>query len=304
MPSTAIRGPPRCYRDRRRPRAQRRMIAEEGTSSIAYYATGRRRQVNDGARVDGVSEPAAQALPPYGIRPHSSSGSLSSTRSTGDPEVVRVAGGRLALGLSASTSRVNRDAVAWQRRRLRGAPHRSVRIRAARQLELGCLLSTRAYDSGPSRATPRATSRPRLACESRGAGGRWFSPNPVKAPSVPAPGSAEERKPRTRTLPFGRSARFSGRLTTGSRRPMEGAPVRVVERDARDMAARWQSHGRGLMVAPSRLSAPGGAEAEKCAPPSTAGRAFAASSVRPSRLLVRGALTAVSAPAARWAGRR
>ena len=93
---------------------------------------------------------------------------------------------------------------------------------------------------------------------SRADGGAMILSNPIKAPSVLVAGFGGRQWPRTRTLPYGRGIRFSGRLTTGSRRPIEGASVRVVERYPGHGADRWSDgHGRGWRL---HASAPRRAE--------------------------------------------
>lgn len=272
----------------------RATVITEGVHSIAYYARDSAGNVNDGAAANGdANAPAATATvkidrtPPRVV--------FSNSQAPEDPEEIRV---RVEDPLSgAGTDGSIGVRVAGSGDRFEALPT------AATAAGLRARWNSDAYPSGSYefRAIGSDAAGNVSTSSSRADGGPMVLSNPVKAPSVLTAGLGTKGRKPARTLPFGGSARFSGRLTTGSRRPMESAPVRIVERDAGSGAERTQTV---LTDADGSFAVrlPAGPSREVFAS-FRGSRTFAASSARPARMLVRsGVRMRVSASVARIGG--
>jgi hypothetical protein len=273
--------------------AQTTVIAE-GAHSIAYYARDAAGNVNDGATANGIrNHPPGFATVRIDRTPPRVA--FYSSLDPEDPERIRadvedaLAGGSDAVG-----------SIGF-RRAGSGDPFEALPTRVSPDL-LVAEWDSDAYPPGPYefRATAGDAAGNVAGSTRRRDGGEMILANPIKRPSVLEADLGPGRGGRTRVARFGRSIRLSGRLTTGSRRPIAGAQVEVGEGYAGGKRRRTSavtkedgSFSLRLPPGPSRevlVSFPGD-------------RAYSGSLTRPLRLLVRSRLRLrVSAPVAAVGG--
>ena len=211
-------------------------VIAEGAHSVAYYARDAAGNVNDGSRANAVTDrpPGIASVRIDRTPPRVA---FLNSLDPEDPERIRA---RVEDSLSGGS-----------------AVHGSIGVRAAGSgdafealpteaspVALRGLWDSDAYPPGSYefRAVASDAAGNVATSTARADGGTMVLSNPIKAPTVLAAGFDRRWGPLTRTLPYGRAIRFGGRLTTGSRRPIEGAQIRIAERYAEDGALgrqRW-----------------------------------------------------------------
>lgn len=269
-------------------------VIDEGVHNIAYYARDAAGNVNDGARSNtelnnppAIAEVRIDRTPPRV--------SFSNSQSPQDPELIRA---RVDDPLSGAGTA---SGVIGIRRAGSGDAFEPLPTQRS-DVGLSARWDSAHYPDGSYefRALAADAAGNSTTSTSRADGTPMVLSNPLKATTLLAAGLGRAAR-RERLLSFGRRARFVGRLTTGSGRPLAGAPVRVLERYAgaggdRALTAITDLSGRfavRLRAGPSR---------EIIA--SYAGDlAFAHAGAAPARLMVRSAARlAVSATVARVGG--
>ncbi len=270
-------------------------VIPEGAHSVAYYARDAAGNVNDGSRANAVTNrPPGIATVRIDRTPPRVA--FLNSLDPEDPEQIRaqvedsLSGGSTVNGSIAVRAAGSGDAF-------------EALPTEASPVALHAMWDSDAYPPGAYefRAVASDAAGNVATSTARADGGTMVVSNPIKAPTVLAAGFDGKRRPLTRALHYGRGIRFGGRLTTGSRRPIEDASVRITERypgDGRDRTTTVVTADRGAFS----VQLPVGPSREVIA--SFAGsRAFAASSSRPTRLLVRsGVRLRVSAPVAAVGG--
>jgi hypothetical protein len=270
-------------------------VIGEGVHSVAYYARDAAGNVNDGARSNTeVDHPPATATVSIDRTPPRVY--FSNSQSPQDPELIRarvddpLSGASLVsgvIGIRPAGSGDSFEALATTRS----------------ELGLSARWDTSAYPEGSYefRAVGGDAAGNSATSTSRADGSPMVLANPLKATTLIVAGLGHAAR-RARVLPFGRVIRLKGRLTTGARRPIGGAAVRIVERYGgrignRTLTSVTDESGRFSVALPA------GPSREVVA--SFAGDlAFAHAAGDPARLLVRSAASLrVSAPVATVGGR-
>jgi hypothetical protein len=268
-------------------------VIGEGIHPVAHYARDAAGNVNDGATANGLANnPPATAVVRIDRTPPTVA--FLNSLDPDDPERIRARVRDVLSGPGEAGA-----AIAF-RPAGSGDPFRQLPTRASADL----LVAEWDSDAHPHgsyefRATA-ADAAGNLASSTRRAdGGEMVLSNPIKRPSILVAGIAGRP---VRTVPQGRSQSIAGRLTTGSRRPMGGERLEVIEsyagsRHDRTASALTRADGRFSLRLPRGPS-------RQVLVSFEGSRAFSGSAARPMRLLVRsGVRLRVSARVAAVGGR-
>lgn len=200
-------------------------VIGEGVHRVAYYARDLAGNVADGGESNGV----ANAAPPSAIvridrRPPSVS--FANSQSTAEPELIRA---RIVDSSSGPDAEQG-----WIGVRRAGSGDRFAPLPPApakRDGEVRALWDSDSYPAGEYqfRAVGHDAAGNASATSQRADGRPMRLRSPLKAPTVLRAGFAGTRAA-GRTAPYGRSVLLEGSLRTVRGTPLDGQPVRIVER--------------------------------------------------------------------------
>ncbi len=200
-------------------------VIGEGLHWIAYYARDLAGNVDDGAGSNGTPNPSPPtALVRIDREPPSIS--FINAQDPSDPELIRA-----WIADSMSGPAPGRGWIGI-RRRSSGDPFAPLPAAPRSSGELRARWDSDAYPAGEYelRAVGYDAAGNAAATTHRANGAVMILTNPLKAATTLAAGFAGQSTIRRRTVPYGRGALFGGRLTEGISGPLNGVPVRIVER--------------------------------------------------------------------------
>jgi hypothetical protein len=200
-------------------------VIAEGVHRIAYYARDAAGNVDDGGNSNGIVNVSPRTAW-VGIDRAAPSVAFANSEDPRDPDLLRVRVTDSLAGADPSRGRIGvRPAGSGDRfEPLPPAPPGVGELRARWDSD--------AYPLGEYefRAIGYDVAGNATVTTRRRNGTPMVLSNPLKATT--ALGARLRNHAPQRTVPYGRGIRFSGRLTTGTRSPLAGMPVRIVERFA------------------------------------------------------------------------
>jgi hypothetical protein len=270
-------------------------VIESGIHAIAYYARDAAGNVADGSFGNGQPNPApAEAVVRIDREPPHVA--FANSQDPADPERIEAVASDSLSGLDATRAQIAvRSAGSGDRFEPLPTEARGNAV-LARWDSAAFPAGSYEFRAGAYDAAGNAT-----ATRLRANGSSMVLSNPLKVQATLRAGFGKRS---VRTVDYGRTASFSGRLTAGRRAPLSGAPVRVVERfdsgSQRDQQVLTVKTGpRGYFTV--RL-APGPSREVLAVAAATPTRSGAGS--RPARLTVRSGLRLrASSPVAEVGGR-
>jgi hypothetical protein len=255
-------------------------VIDEGAHRIAYYARDTAGNVDDGAQSNGIAHHPPRTAwvridrTPPGV-------AFANSQDPRDPDLVRVRIADALAGADTSRGRIGVRAAGS------GDSFELLAPAPPADGELRARWDSDAYPAGnyEFQATGYDAAGNAAVTTRRRNGTPMVLANPLKATTALDAGFGGQRL--KRTVRFGRGIRIGGRLTTGIDSPLDGMPVRIVERFApgASPAARVSMVRTGPNGAFSIRLAPG--PSREVTATFDGNRTLARSSGRPLRLGVR-----------------